>query len=302
MAKAMVMKGYGPPDVLVAGEVEVGEPGPGQIRVAVKCAGVGPTDLEVRAGYLQAVYPLGPGAVLGFEASGVVEAAGAGVDDVQPGDSVAVFLPGLGGYAEQVLAAYWVRKPGAVSWADAAAFPASAEAAARVLDQLSLAAGETLLLLGGAGSVGTIAAQLAVARGATVIAAVRPADFAAAEKLGAIPVAYGDGLAGRVRAEAGQVDAVMDAAGRGGLQDALQLAGGPQRVITLSDPHAADVGVQLSGPVPDRIRPELEAVMPMLASGALALRPRITAPLDDAAQIHRRLESGDIREKVVLTI
>jgi hypothetical protein len=94
----------------------------------------------------------------------------------------------------------------------------------------------------------------------------------------------------------------MDAAGRGGLQDGLQLAGGPQRVITLSDPHAADVGVRLSGPVPDRIRPELEAVMPMIASGALALRPRITAPLDDVAQIHRRLESGDIREKVVLTI
>ena len=165
MAKAMVMKGYGPPDVLVAGEVEVGEPGPGQIRVAVRCAGVGPTDLEVRAGYLQAVYPLGPGAVLGFEASGVVEAAGAGVDDVQPGDPVAVFLPGLGGYAEQVLAAYWVRKPESVSWADAAAFPASAEAAARVLDQLGLTAGETLLLLGGAGSVGTIATQLAIARG-----------------------------------------------------------------------------------------------------------------------------------------
>src|SRR5690349_23756403 len=73
MVRAMIMKGYGPPDVLVTGEVEVGEPGPGQIRVAVKCAGVGPTDLEVRAGHLQAVYPLDPGAVLGFEASGVVE-------------------------------------------------------------------------------------------------------------------------------------------------------------------------------------------------------------------------------------
>jgi len=302
MAKAMVLKGYGPPDVLVAGEVEVGEPGPGQIRVAVKCAGVGPTDLEVRAGYLQAVYPLDPGAVLGFEASGVVEAAGAGVEDVQPGDPVAVFLPGLGGYAEQVLATYWVRKPGSVSWADAAAFPASAEAAARVLDQLGLAAGETLLLLGGAGSVGTIATQLALARGASVIAAVRPGDFATVEKLGAIPVAYGDGLAGRVRVDADRVDAVMDAAGRGGLPDALQLAGGPQRVITLSDPHAVDLGVRLSEPVPERIRPELEAVIPMLASGALALRPRITAPLGDVAQIHRRLESGDIHEKVVLTI
>jgi NADPH:quinone reductase-like Zn-dependent oxidoreductase len=171
-----------------------------------------------------------------------------------------------------------------------------------VLDQLGLAAGETLLLLGGAGSVGTLAVQLAVARGASVIAAVRPDDFGAVEKLGAVPVAYGDGLACRVRAAAGRVDAVMDAAGRGGLQEAVELAGGPQRVITLSDPHAADVGVRLSGPVPDRIRPELEAVMPMLASGALALRPRITAPLGDAAQVHRRLESGDIREKVVLTI
>ena len=302
MTRAMIMKGYGPPDVLVAGEVEVGEPGPGQIRVAVRCAGVGPTDLEVRAGYLQAVYPLGPGAVLGFEAAGVVEAAGAGVDDVRPGDAVAVLLPELGAYAEQVLATYWVRKPESVSWADAAACPASAEAAVRVLDQLGLAAGETLLLLGGAGSVGTIATQLAGARGAAVIAAVRPDDFAVVEKLGATPVAYGDGLADRVRAETDRVDAVMDAAGRGGLPDGLQLAGGPQRVITLSDPHAADLGVRLSSPVPDRIRPGLEAVMPMLASGALALRHRITAPLGDAAHIHRRLESRDIRDKVVLTI
>jgi NADPH:quinone reductase-like Zn-dependent oxidoreductase len=182
MARAVIATGYGPPTVLQPGEVEVGDPGPAQIRVAVRFAGVGPTDLAIRAGYLREVYPLQPGAVLGFEAAGTVETVGADVADVSPGDEVAVFLnPTLGGYAELVRADFWVRKPASVDWEAAAALPASAEAAIRVLNQLGVRTGETLLLLGGAGSVGTIATQIAVARGVKVISAVRPGDFAAAD-------------------------------------------------------------------------------------------------------------------------
>src|ERR1700753_641134 len=151
MTKAILLERYGPPDVLKLGETAVGEPGAGQIRVAVRYAGVGPTDLAIRAGHLAAVFPAGPGAVLGFEAAGVVERAGTGVTDVAAGDEVAVFLPGLGGYAELVVADHWVRKPASVSWTDAAALPASGEAAVRVLDQLAVRDGETMLLLGAAG-------------------------------------------------------------------------------------------------------------------------------------------------------
>src|SRR3954467_3955968 len=107
--RAAVMSGYGGPDVLGLSEVEVPEPGPGQIRLAVRFAGVGPTDLAIRAGHLQHVFTLADPAILGFEAAGVVDAVGAGVHDVTPGDEVAALLPGLGGYAEYVVASYWVR-------------------------------------------------------------------------------------------------------------------------------------------------------------------------------------------------
>jgi NADPH:quinone reductase-like Zn-dependent oxidoreductase len=187
MPRAVLLTGYGPPEVLRPGEIEMGDPGPAQIRVAVRFAGVGPTDLAIRAGHLKDAFPVAPGAVLGFEAAGVVDAVGAAVRDVHAGDGVAVFLPGLGGYAEMVLADYWVAKPDPVDWADAAALPASGEAAVRVLGQLGVTSGETLLLLGGTGSVGTIAAQLAIAHGVRVVAAVAAGDFPAAERLGAIP-------------------------------------------------------------------------------------------------------------------
>ncbi|GIF21766.1 NADPH:quinone reductase-like Zn-dependent oxidoreductase [Actinoplanes tereljensis] len=304
MTRAVVISGYGPPEVLQIGETEVGPPGPGQIRVAVRFAGVGPTDLAIRAGHLAAVFPAGPGAVLGFEAAGVVESAGPDVTDVTTGDEVAVFLPGLGGYAELAVADFWVRKPASVTWTDAAALPASGEAAARVLDQLAVGAGETLLLLGAAGSVGRIATQLAVARGVTVIAAVRPGDFAAARELGATPVDYATLGATPADAALGdrKVDAVFDASGRSDLPAAIALAGGPQRVITLADHRAHDLGVTLSNVVPEGVPAALNLVMSELAAGRLTLQPQTVAPLADAAAVHARLESGDLRTKVVLKI
>ncbi len=90
MPRAVLLTGYGPPEVLRPGEVEVGDPGPAQIRVAVRFAGVGHTDLAIRAGHLKDAFPVAPGAVLGFEAAGVVDAVGAAVRDVHAGDGVAV--------------------------------------------------------------------------------------------------------------------------------------------------------------------------------------------------------------------
>ena len=296
MTKAILLGGYGGPDVLRLGGTEVGVPGPGQIRLAVRYAGVGPTDLAIRAGHLDAVFPAPPGTVLGFEAAGVVDQIGAGVADVAAGDEVAVFLPRLGGYAEAVVAGFWVRKPADVAWTDAAALPASGEAAVRVLDQLAVTAGETVLVLGGAGSVGRIAVQLAVRTGATVVAAVRPADFAVVRALGATPVDYRDPRA------AGPVDAVFDASGRSDLAIAIELAGGPHRVITLSDPRGPALGVRLSDVVPAGVGGALTRVMDLLAAGQLELQPQTVAPLADAASVHARLESGELRGKVLLEV
>ena len=300
MPNAVVMTGYGPPEVLKWAAVPLPEPGPGQIRIKVEAAGISPTDLALRAGYLKA-FPLPPDAVLGFEAAGTVDAAGPGVTGTSAGDPVTALLLSLGGYAEYAVASIWTGKPKSVSWLDAAALPSSAEAAARVLRQLNVKPGETLLLFGGGGSVGVIATQLAVARRIKVISAVGEHDEALARELGATPVRYGPGVAGRVRA-LGAVDAVFDAAGTGVLADAVALAGGQGRVITLSDPAAADFGVTLSEAAPDRAPRALEETVALLADGKLRLRAHTTMPMQQAPEAHRQLESGIVHQRIILTL
>src|SRR6476619_3467435 len=152
MPHASVLTRYGPPEVLEWAETELPEPEPGQVRIRVRAAGVGPTDAKIRRGDLQAVFPLPPRAVLGFEVAGTVDAVGSAVQGVTVGDDVAALLPRLGGYAEFALASSWTRKPPEVAWSDAAALPASAEAAVGVLAQLGVERGETLLILGAGGS------------------------------------------------------------------------------------------------------------------------------------------------------
>ena len=301
MPNAIVLTEFGPPDVLVWKEVPMPEPGPGQVRIRVKSAGIGPTDLKIRSGEVR-FFASPPDAVLGFEAAGVVDALGPSVTGVEEGDEVASLLLGLGGYAQYVLASSWTSKPPKVSWDEAAALPASAEAAVGTLKQLELTGDETLLVLGAAGSVGMIATQLAVARGATVIGAVAPRDHELVRDLGAVPVSYGPGLAGRVRELVPLVDAVLDAAGKGGLEDAIDLAGGPARVITLADPRAAELGATFSVGTPDRAPEAVDQTMPLLASGALRLRRQHHLPVEQAAEAHRLLEDGGVHEKLVLDV
>jgi len=106
MHNAVVMTGYGPPEVLKWAGVPLPEPGEGQIRIKVKAAGISPTDLALRAGYLKAI-PLPPNAVLGFEAAGTVDAVGPGVTATSAGDDVTALLFSLGGYAEYAVASIW---------------------------------------------------------------------------------------------------------------------------------------------------------------------------------------------------
>ena len=301
MPYASVLTGYGPPEVLAWSQVAMPEPGPGQIRIRVQAAGVSPTDLKIRRGDLAHVFPLPSSPILGFEAAGTVDALGPAVSGVKTGDEVAALLPSLGGYGQYAVASSWTAKPADVSWAHAAALPASAEAAVGTLRQLRVASGETLLVVGGGGSVGVIITQLAMAAGATVISATGQRDEALARDLGAIPVRYGPELVAEVRSHVGKVDAVIDAAGRGGLADAVTLAGGPERVITLADEHAADLGIRLSAPTPDRAPDALDKTMPLLASGQLRLRAQRLLPMTHAARAHALLETGQSHEKLILT-
>jgi NADPH:quinone reductase-like Zn-dependent oxidoreductase len=300
MAKSCVLTEYGPPEVLEWMDVPKPEPSGGQIRIRVRVSGIGPTDLKIRRGELNGVFPLPQPAVLGFETAGVVDAVGTGVRGVAVGDEVAAWLPSLGGYGEYALAAAWTPKSPNVSWSDAGALPASVEAAVGVLRQLEVAGGETVLILGAGGSVGIIATQLAIREGVKVIGAVGARDEALTEELGATPVRYGSNLVSNVREVADRVDATFDAAGKGGLQDAITLTGASERVITLADEHAAELGVRLSVPTPDRAPDAVELGMQLLAAGELQLRSQRFLPMSLAADAHRLLEEGRAHEKLLL--
>jgi NADPH:quinone reductase-like Zn-dependent oxidoreductase len=298
---ACVLTEYGPPEVLRWKDVATPEPAEGQVRIKVRVSGVGPTDLKIRRGDLDGVFPLPEPAVLGFETAGVVDAIGSEVSGVAVGDEVAAWLSSLGGYGEYALAAGWTPKPPQVSWNDAGALPASVEAAVGVLRQLEVAEGETLLILGAGGSVGIIATQLAIWQGLTVIGAVGGRDEALTRELGATPVPYGDELLSSVREVADRVDATFDAAGKGGLEDAITLTGRSERVITLADEHAAELGVRFSAATPDRAPDAVELGMQLLASGELRLRSQQSLPMSQAAEAHRILEEGHVHHKLLLT-
>jgi NADPH:quinone reductase-like Zn-dependent oxidoreductase len=276
------------------------EPSATEIRIKVRVSGVGPTDLKIRRGDVQAVFPLPDPAVLGFETAGTVDAVGSEVSDVAVGDEVAALLPSLGGYGEYALAAAWTRKPPQVTWNDAGAMPSAVEAALGVLRQLGVAEGETLLVLGAGGSVGIVATQLAVRQGLKVIGAVGGRDEELTRELGATTVLYGSSLLSNVREVADRVDATLDAAGKGGLEEAITLTGGTERVITLADEGARDLGVRFSVGTPDRAPDAVEIGMQLLASGELRLRSQQTIPMSQAADAHRLLEENHVHNKLLL--
>ncbi|MFJ1579257.1 NADP-dependent oxidoreductase [Streptomyces sp. NPDC088147] len=304
--QAIVFEEFGGPDVLHVKEIAEPHAGPGEIRVAVKAAGVNPMDYKIRHGWMGQVFATPLPAVPGQEIAGVVDEIGAGVTDIAVGDDVLGWST-TGAYAQYALAETVVRKPASLGWAEAAALPVAGETAARVLDELALREGETLLLHGAAGAVGSVAAQLATARGAIVIGTASPANHEYVRSLGAIPVTYGDGLVERVRSVAPQgVDAVFDAAGMGALPDSIELRGGTtDRIVTIADQAAAELGVPFSagmsgGAVAGRKHAGLAENARLAAEGALRLRIAGTYPLAEAAQAQQTSEEGHARGKLVI--
>src|SRR4051812_47631984 len=228
--KVIVFDQFGGPDVLHEADIDVPQPGPGQVRVRVKTAGLNALDGKIRSGMLAAVRPTTFPAVPGGEFAGVVDALGDGVSDVQVGDEVLGWSD-TGSYAQYALATSVAPKPADLDWQHAVALPVASETAERVLNLLGVAAGETVLMHGASGAVGTVAIQLATARGARVIATASPSNQDYLTSLGASATVYGEGLVERVQALAPDgVDAVFDLAGKGALEDSITLRGGDELV------------------------------------------------------------------------
>jgi NADPH:quinone reductase-like Zn-dependent oxidoreductase len=284
MSTAITYSRYGGPDVLALGTADVPQPGPGQVRIRVRAVAVNPIDVKIRSGRMDGIFPVRFPVLPGWDVAGVVEAAGEGAS-AAAGDEV-FGVAAVGGYSEHALLDRPVTKPEGLSWEAAAAAVTVGEAAFRVLKHLGLKAGQTLVILGAGGSVGTIATQLAVARGIRVIGTAAEGDLDRLTVLGAAAVRYGDGWTQRVREAApGGVDAVFDTSGAGLLADAIDLAGDVARVITIADDNFADHGVRFTGSDPaDRAPEALPELAALIADGRLTVPIWRSYPLAEAGR------------------
>lgn len=298
--KAITFARFGGPEVLELTDVPDPHATEGTVRVRVRAAGVNPIDWKVRRGMMEKSSPTTFPSIPGVEIAGTVDEVGPGVGELAVGDEVLGWTDG--GYAEYALARQLVRKPPDLSWELAAALPVAGETALRVLDELGVRSGETIVVHGASGAVGSLAVQLAKARGAEVIGTASAESQDAVRSLGATPVLYGDGLVERVRAAAPKgVSAAFDAAGRGALPALVELTGGTSRVITIADPEAERYGVHFSsGGGGDRV-PVLKELVDQLAAGALKITIASTFPLSAAAKAQAISEAGHARGKLILT-
>ncbi|MDD9271742.1 NADP-dependent oxidoreductase [Paenibacillus sp. GCM10023248] len=244
---------YGEPtDVLHLEEAAIPEPGPGRIRVSVRACGLNPVDWAMCRGHFASQLPVPRG--IGLDVSGIVDAVGEGVTNVAIGDAVlgaADFMDGSSaGASDRAIMYYWFRMPAGLDFVQAAALPMAVETAYRGIDTLGVRSGQTVLVHGAGTTVGFAAVQIALMRGAHVVATAGSTYADQLRAMGAMVTSYGDGLVERVAELAKQpVDLVLDAAPIGGaMKDLIHIVNGlPQRVLTVSDfAAAAELGVRAS--------------------------------------------------------
>lgn len=309
MTRTVVTEGYGGPEVLALQDIELPALGPGQVLVDVRAAGTNPIDFKLYSGDMgrdPAKLPMS----IGMEAAGVVAAVTPGAagytGPLTVGDEVIVAV-GSGGYSERVVAeavdvGY---KPESLSFGAAAGLLLVGGTAWHLLTNTRLGTGDTVLIHGASGGVGLIAVQLAVARGAKVIAtAARPARHDQLRGYGAEPVAYGAGLADREHA-IGAVDAALDLVGTDeALDTSVELVADRSRIATIANfARAPELGIAtLTGAdggqaIRDAARVEL---IRLVAAGQLEVTVDRSFPLEEAPEAHRYLQAGHARGKVVL--
>jgi NADPH2:quinone reductase len=289
----------GGPDKQAFLDVPIPQPGPDELLVRVRAAGVNPGDWRLREGS----YGHRGQAVLGREVAGTVVALGPGISEFATGDEVFGGCPAMvGGWAEQALtiASFTAKRPDGVSPESAAALPVAAATAFDAMNRFGLPEGSTVLVNGAGGGVGVPAVQLATARGLRVIGVASPAKHELVARFGGIPVAYGTGVDERVRAAAPDgVDAVLDMVGGDALRAIAALLDDRSRVTSLADKPLA---VELGGfeLVRDRSTAVLTELARMVAAGRLDPHVTEIRPLSDAQAALAVVEQGHATGKVVL--
>jgi NADPH:quinone reductase-like Zn-dependent oxidoreductase len=312
--RAVAVREWGDRSKLELIEHDLPPVAPDGVLVRVKAAGVNPVDTKIRGGYMAGALPFHFPVIIGWDVAGIVEEVGMAVTWFKPGDHVYGYIRRhhlqFGTYAEFVTApeGFFAHMPSELSFAEAAAMPLSSLTAHQSFEAVGLRGGETLFVTGGAGGVGHIATQLAVARGARVLATASENNHDFLRELGAEPLDYAsDDCPERVR------ELLVDA----GADAALDLFGGDPREQAFSSLRPGGRLVSVARPPPEPrsghhevhyifVRPSGydlgEHITPLVQDGSL--RPHIeeTFPLERAAEAHERIEGGHVRGKLVLTV
>ena len=309
MTRIVAPTGFGGPELLALTEIDTPAPGAGQVLVDVRAIGVNPIDWKLYSG----AFGDGPALLdsIGSEASGVVAGLGDGVHGWSVGDAVIVSPVDGNAYADQIVvpATSLTAKPDTLSFEQAAAVPVAGGTATQALEAAGVGEGDTVLVHGAAGGVGSVTVQLARLRGARVIGTASAGNHEFLRELGVEPVDYGPGLSDRVRALApGGVAAAIDAVGSDeALDSSVELVADRQRIVTMVRfDRAAELGITAIGGGPGadpgtEVRAAAIArVADLVTDGTVQIPVAHTYPLTETAQAHRDSQAGHTRGKIVV--
>lgn len=304
--KAMTYASYGDNSVLRLTEQPLPKVGPGEVVVRVRCAAVNPVDWKIMSGGLDGmmdtVFPVVPG----WDVAGVVERTGIDTPEWKAGDEVFAYarkdyVHG-GTFAEFVTVPVraLARRPKSLSWEETAGVPLAGLTARQTLTRLGTGKGDTVLVHGAAGGVGTFGVQIARAMGARVIGTASERNHDRLRELGAEPVTYGDGVADRVRALAPEgVDVVVDYVG-GVLDTTLAVLREGGRHASIADPSVMEAGGQWMWVRPDG--PGLEALATLADAGQLKVPVAESFPLERLADAFELSRTGHAHGKIVIRV
>lgn len=304
--RAMAYTEYGDEKVLRLMDLPQPKVAPGEILIRVTRASVNPVDWKVMSGALDSMMDAHFPVIPGWDVAGVVEKVGVDVPEFTEGDRVAAYARKIvvsgGTFAEYVMvpAGIAARVPDRVSDEQAAALPLTGLIARRAVDALDLKPEDTVVLHAASGGVGYLASQLAVATGAKVIGTASPEHFGKLEAVGVTPVAYGDGLTGRIRELAPDgVDAVADFVGEV-LDVTLAVLKDGGRHVSIADAKVLEHGGRWLWVRPDG--PGLAWLLGLVAGGKLRLDIDRTLPLEQLPEAFRLSREGEAKGKLVIAV
>jgi NADPH:quinone reductase-like Zn-dependent oxidoreductase len=304
MPKAVRFDHYGDIDVLQVVDVERPVPGPGQVLVQVKAAGINPGEARIREGLLHERWPATFPSGQGSDLAGVVVAVGEEVPEFVVGDEVLGFTNRRASHAEFVVAEAneLIPRPPSVSWEAAGSLFVAGTTAYAAIRAVSLQRGDTLAVSGAAGGVGSIVVQLAVREGAKVIGLASPAHHQWLSDHHVIPLAYGEGVEQRLRAASDHhLDAFIDTYGANYVEIALELGVRPERVETIINFAAAEkYGVKAEGNIHAASAAVLTELVQLMERQELEIPIARVYPLVHVREAYRELERRHTLGKIVL--